>query len=42
MTWRPCGEHLCLDRMDLLAHSAAANLAALYVAQRPERVSKLL
>ncbi|MFC4610287.1 alpha/beta fold hydrolase [Streptomyces maoxianensis] len=34
-------EHLGLDRMDLLAHSAGANLAALYVGQRPERVGKL-
>jgi proline iminopeptidase len=35
-------EHLGLDRLDLLAHSAAANLAALYVARYPERVSKLV
>jgi proline iminopeptidase len=35
-------EHLGLDRMDLLAHSAAANLAAVYVAQRPERIRKLV
>lgn len=35
-------EHLGLDRMDLLAHSAGANLAALYVARYPERVSKLV
>jgi proline iminopeptidase len=34
-------EHLGLDRLDLLAHSAGANLAALYVARLPERVSKL-
>ncbi|MGR8007042.1 alpha/beta fold hydrolase [Streptomyces hypolithicus] len=34
-------EHLGLDRMDLLAHSAAANLAALYVARHPQRISKL-
>ncbi len=34
-------EHLGLDRLDLLAHSAAANLAALYVARHPERVNKL-
>ncbi|MGZ4478737.1 MAG: alpha/beta fold hydrolase [Nocardioidaceae bacterium] len=33
--------HLGLDRMDLLAHSAGANIAAQYVAQRPERVNKL-
>jgi len=35
-------EHLGLDRLDLLAHSAAANLAALYVTRYPERVSKLV
>jgi proline iminopeptidase len=35
-------EHLGLDRLDLLAHSAGANLAALYVARYPERVSKLV
>ncbi|MCW2919086.1 MAG: alpha/beta hydrolase, partial [Actinomycetia bacterium] len=35
-------EHLGLDRLDLLAHCAAANLAALYVARHPERVSKLV
>jgi pimeloyl-ACP methyl ester carboxylesterase len=35
-------EHLGLDRLDLLAHSAGANLAALYVTRHPERVSKLL
>ncbi|MGH8775844.1 MAG: alpha/beta fold hydrolase [Jiangellaceae bacterium] len=34
-------EHLGLDRMDLLAHSAGANLAALYVGRHPEHVSKL-
>lgn len=34
-------EHLGLDRLDLLAHSAGANLAALYVARHPERVRKL-
>ncbi|MGW1545456.1 alpha/beta fold hydrolase [Streptomyces sp. NPDC002346] len=34
-------EHLGLDQMDLLAHSAGANLAALYVGRHPERVSKL-
>ncbi|MCX4821839.1 alpha/beta hydrolase [Streptomyces sp. NBC_01142] len=34
-------EHLGLDRVDLLAHCAAANLAALYVARHPERVGKL-
>jgi proline iminopeptidase len=35
-------EHLGLDRLDLLAHCAGANLAALYVARYPERVGKLL
>lgn len=34
--------HLGLDRMDLLAHCAGANLAALYVARHPDRVSKLV
>lgn len=34
-------EHLDLHRMDLLAHSAGANLAALYVGSHPERVRKL-
>lgn len=34
-------EHLGLDRLDLLAHSAGANLAALYVARHPERVGRL-
>jgi pimeloyl-ACP methyl ester carboxylesterase len=34
-------EHLGLDRMDLLAHSAGANLAVLYVGHHPERVGKL-
>jgi pimeloyl-ACP methyl ester carboxylesterase len=34
-------EHLSIDRMDLLAHSAGANLAVLYVARQPERVGKL-
>ncbi|MER5466072.1 alpha/beta hydrolase [Streptomyces sp. NPDC002668] len=34
-------EHLDLERMDLLAHSAGANLAALYVGRHPEHVSKL-
>ncbi|MGV9990186.1 alpha/beta fold hydrolase [Streptomyces sp. NPDC003374] len=34
-------EHLGLDRMDLLAHSAGANLAALYVSRHPERVRSL-
>ncbi|MFI7636077.1 alpha/beta fold hydrolase [Nonomuraea sp. NPDC049400] len=34
-------EHLGLDRMDLLAHSGGTNLATLYAARHPERVSKL-
>ncbi|MET7856021.1 alpha/beta hydrolase [Streptomyces sp. NPDC005318] len=34
-------EHLGLDRMDLLAHSAGANVAAQYVARHPERVGRL-
>jgi pimeloyl-ACP methyl ester carboxylesterase len=34
--------HLGLDQMDLLAHSAAASLAALYVARHPERVGRLV
>ncbi|WP_432536589.1 alpha/beta fold hydrolase [Kineococcus arenarius] len=33
--------HLGLERVDLLAHSAGANLAALYVQRHPERVGKL-
>ncbi|NEB77910.1 alpha/beta hydrolase [Streptomyces sp. SID14478] len=33
--------HLGLDRMDVLAHSAGGNLAALYAARRPERVARL-
>jgi proline iminopeptidase len=35
-------EHLGLTRMDLLAHCAGANLAALYAARHPERVGKLV
>jgi pimeloyl-ACP methyl ester carboxylesterase len=35
-------EHLGLDRLDLLAHCAGANLAALYVARHPERVGNLV
>ncbi|MFC9913173.1 alpha/beta fold hydrolase [Streptomyces sp. NPDC127197] len=35
-------EHLGLERMDLLAHSAGANLAALYTARHPERVGRLV
>lgn len=33
--------HLGLERMDLLAHSAGGNLAMLYAARYPERVSRL-
>jgi len=33
--------HLGLDRPDLLAHSAGANLAALYAARYPERLGRL-
>ncbi|MFD9043323.1 alpha/beta fold hydrolase [Streptomyces bottropensis] len=33
--------HLGLDRVDLLAHSAGGNLATLYAARHPERVSRL-
>jgi pimeloyl-ACP methyl ester carboxylesterase len=34
-------EHLALDRLDLLAHSAGANLAVLYAGRHPRRVSRL-
>ncbi|WP_406858995.1 alpha/beta hydrolase [Streptomyces sp. HUAS MG47] len=34
--------HLGLERMDLLAHSAGGNLALLYAAAHPERVSSLV
>lgn len=34
--------HLGFDRMDLLGHSAAGNLATLYAAAHPERVSSLV
>ncbi|MFJ9241463.1 alpha/beta fold hydrolase [Streptomyces sp. NPDC101776] len=34
-------DHLGLDRIDLLAHSAGANLAALYTARHPDRVARL-
>lgn len=34
-------EHLGLDRLDLLGHSAGANLAVLYAARYPERVARL-
>lgn len=33
--------HLGLERVDLIAHSAGTNLAALYAARHPERVGKL-
>jgi pimeloyl-ACP methyl ester carboxylesterase len=35
-------EHLGLDRIDLLGHSAGANLAILYAARHPDRVGRLL
>ncbi|MFD8500803.1 alpha/beta fold hydrolase [Amycolatopsis sp. NPDC059657] len=35
-------EHLGLDRLNLLAHSAGANLAVLYAARYPEHVAKLI
>ncbi|GIG90229.1 hydrolase [Plantactinospora endophytica] len=34
--------HLGLDRMDLLAHSAGGNLAELYAARYPHRLSRLV
>jgi pimeloyl-ACP methyl ester carboxylesterase len=34
--------HLGLERMDLLAHSAAGDLAILYAARHPERLSRLV
>ncbi|WP_431042107.1 alpha/beta fold hydrolase [Streptomyces sp. P1-3] len=34
-------EHLGLDRIDLLGHSAGANLAALYVGRHPQHVARL-
>ncbi|MGH3157453.1 MAG: alpha/beta fold hydrolase [Streptosporangiaceae bacterium] len=34
--------HLGLERMDLLGHSAAGNLAALYASMHPERLSHLI
>ncbi|GCB44414.1 alpha/beta fold hydrolase [Streptomyces sp. NL15-2K] len=34
-------KELGLDRMDVLAHSAGANLAALYTARHPDRVGRL-
>lgn len=35
-------QHLRLDRIDLLAHCAGANLAALYATRHPERLRKLI
>ncbi|MCX4766283.1 alpha/beta hydrolase [Streptomyces sp. NBC_01275] len=35
-------EHLGLERIDLLGHSAGANLAILYAARYPDRVASLL
>ncbi|MBM9504309.1 alpha/beta fold hydrolase [Actinacidiphila acididurans] len=35
-------EHLGLERLDLLGHSAGANLAAMYAARHPERVGRLV
>jgi pimeloyl-ACP methyl ester carboxylesterase len=35
-------EHLGLERIDLLAHCAGANLAVAYVARHPERVGRLV
>ena len=34
--------HLSLDRMDLLGHSAAGDLATLYAAAFPQRVAHLI
>jgi pimeloyl-ACP methyl ester carboxylesterase len=34
--------HLGLERMDLLAHSAAGNLAVLYAARHPDRLRRLI
>lgn len=34
-------EHLGLDRLDLLAHSAGTNLAMLYAQRHPDRVARL-
>ncbi|MEH0845717.1 alpha/beta hydrolase [Micromonospora sp. CPCC 205711] len=35
-------EHLGLDRMDLLGHSAGANLAVTYAARHPRRIARLV
>ena len=35
-------EHLGLERMDLLAHCAGANLAVLYALRHPERIGRLV
>ncbi|MBH5334179.1 alpha/beta hydrolase [Streptomyces pactum] len=35
-------EHLGLERMDVLAHSAGANLAALHLGRHPDRVGRLV
>ncbi|WP_431962011.1 alpha/beta fold hydrolase [Actinacidiphila sp. bgisy160] len=35
-------EHLGLDRMDVLAHSAGANVAAQYAGRHPDRVGRLV
>ncbi|HEY1176741.1 MAG TPA: alpha/beta fold hydrolase, partial [Phytomonospora sp.] len=35
-------EHLGLDRVDLLAHSAGGDLALLYAAAHPERIANLV
>ena len=41
-TSRRCASILSLDQIDLLAHSAGANLALLYAARHPHRVGKLV